>query len=219
MPAQKRTQALHNHSTGDCHLRARAGSARTLLWAPALAAILVIALPPRMWARKKPAAGLTATVDARTGDYAVTGRAPGWQFRGSVGSPLQDLVRTTGRDPLGPFHSVRFNWRWNDVLLTGLIKIYDSRPIGRFQLTYDDSTPHPQLNFPNFTSLPTDLHVFSYRNYMFAPPQFAAGDYGTPWLLFDDHFDAAIISPTAGFQVAVLSGDGQTTAGVSLAGC
>jgi hypothetical protein len=189
---------------------------KTLLLQVTVSASLVV-LSRLPCAQELPSSGLTATVDAQTGDYVVRGPVPGWQFRGSTGSPVEDLVRAAGNDALGPFHSLRFNWNWNGGTVTGEIKTYDQRPVARFQLTYDTRpAPHPQLNFPNFTSLPGGLHVFSYRDLMFAPPQFAAGNYGTPWLLFDDHFNAAIISPAGGYQVTALSGNGQNTAGVSL---
>lgn len=207
--AKQKTRVRHNHVIEASRLLVRAVRGATLV------ATLLIA-PCACWGQKKPAAELTATVDPATGDYAVSSRSPNWQFRGSVGSPLQHLVRTIGRDSLGPFHSVSFNWHWQGVPVTGRIRTYDLRSIAQFQLIYDDTTPHPQLNFPNFTSLPADHHIFSYREFRFAPPQFSAGDYGTPWLLFDDHLNAAIISPAAGFQAAVLSGDGQSAAGVSL---
>lgn len=190
---------------------------RTVVWAHAIAVILAITLAPRICAQQKSRARLTATVDAKTGDYVVSGPVPGWQFRGSTRSPLQDMVRAAGGDALGRFHSLRFNWNWDGVTVTGEIKTYDQRPVARFQLTYDTCpAPHPQLNFPDFTSLPGGLHVFSYRDLMFAPPQFAAGNYGAPWLLFDDHFNAAIISPAGGYQVTALSGNGQNNAGVTL---
>ena len=189
----------------------------TSVWARSVVVILLLASAPRIQAQSGTAEGLTAKLDARTGDYVVSGRVSGWQFRGSTDSPVRDLVRAAGGDALGPFHSLRFNWSWNGVTVTGEIKTYDQRPVARFQLTYDTRpAPHPQLNFPNFTSLPGGLHVFSYRDLMFAPPQFAAGNYGTPWLLFDDHFNAAILSPAGGYQVTGLSGNGKNTAGVSL---
>ena len=197
--------------------RANSEHGLTIVWAHAIAVILAITLAPRIWAQQRSMAGLTATVDAQTGDYMVSGPVPGWEFRGSTGSPVHDLVRSAGDDALGPFQSLRFSWSWNGVKVTSEIKTYDQRPIARFQLTYDTRpAPHPQLNFPDFTSLPRGLHVFSYRDLMFAPPQFAAGNYGTPWLLFDDHFNAAILSPAGGYQVTALSGNGQNTAGVSL---
>lgn len=182
----------------------------------ALLFILGLCLAPPAWAQRNPAATLRVTVDAGTGGYAVIGRSPAWAFRGSVGAPLQHVARTKGRDVLGPFHSVQFQWRWHGVPVTGQIKTYDLRPVARFQVTYDQATSHPQLEFPNFTSLPPALHVASYRDQPFSPVQFTAGNYGTPWLLFDDHLEAAIISPAGGFQVATLEGDGQHTAGVSL---
>jgi hypothetical protein len=216
MTDQKSVQASLSHCVGDSGLGLRPGRGRARLWAPVLSAVLAIALAPCVSAQNNPATPLKATVDARTGDYAISSRLPDWQFRGSVGSPLQNVVRAVGRDAVGPFHSVRFDWNWHGIPVSGQIKTYDVRLIARFQLTYHSATSHPQLDFPNFTSLPVDHHVFSYREYMFAPPQFSAGDYGTPWLLFDDRLDAAIISPAGDFQAAVLSGDGQNSAGVSL---
>lgn len=216
MPPQNRTQVLFKRAIKSSVKWALAQ--RMLWWSPIMATILVTVLTLGASAQNKPATGLTASVNVGTGDYSVTSRALGWQFRGSVGSPLKNVVRATGRDTLGSFHSIRFDWSGNGVPITGQIKTYDLRPIARFQLTYDKPTQHPALSFPNFTSLPTGLYPFSYREFRFAPPQFAAGNYGTPWLLFDDHFDGAILSPAGGFQVTVLSGDGQNTAGVSLRG-
>ena len=203
-------------SSENPRLRPRPQRGRTSTWTAAMAVMLVIAITPQLSAQQGMAAGLKAKIDAHTGDYVLTGRKPAWEFRGSVGSPVQRVAHAAGQDGLGPFHSLRFDWRWNGSPLTGEIKTYDRQSVARFELTYRNPTSHPQLNFPNFTSLPSDLHVFSYRNFRFAPPQFAAGDYGTPWLLFDDHFNAAMISPAGGYSVTVLSGDGKNSAGVSL---
>src|SRR5579872_2426680 len=182
MPPQNRTQVLFKRAIKSS---VKWALAQRMLWwsSPILATILVTVLTLGASAQNKPATGLTASVNVGTGDYSVTSRALAWQFRGSVGSRLTNLLRTTGRDTLGPFHSIRFGWRWNGVPITGQIKTYDLRPIACFQLTYDKATQHATLSFPNFTSLPRGLHPFSYREFRFAPPQFAAGDYGTPWLL------------------------------------
>src|SRR5690349_20390594 len=94
----------------DASQRANSEHGRTLVWAHAIAVILAITLAPRISAQQRSQAGLTAIVDAETGDYVVSGPVPSWQFRGSTGSPVQDLVRAAGRDALGPFHSIRFNW-------------------------------------------------------------------------------------------------------------
>lgn len=186
------------------------------VWSMALLFLLAISLAPRARAQGRSGTGLKATVDARTGAYSVSGRSPAWVFRGSVGAPLQHVARAQGHDALGSFHSVKFEWNWHGAPVTGEIQTYDRKPIARFQLIYDKSTAHPQLVFPNFTSMPAGLHVMSYQDKAFSPVQFTAGDYGTPWLLFNDHLDAAILSPAGGFQVASLRGDGPHTAGVSL---
>ncbi|MGH7981117.1 MAG: hypothetical protein ACREE6_17205, partial [Limisphaerales bacterium] len=48
-----------------------------------------------------------------------------------------------------------------------------------------------------------------YQEVTFAPPQFAANDCSTPWLLFDDADDAMVISPASHFMVASMIGDGR----------
>ena len=69
----------------------------------------------------------------------------------------------------------------------------------------------PPANFPDFTAIPTGLHVFSYENKTFAPPSFHAKQQGGgPWILFDDDANAAMISPAANFMIANLQGDGVT---------
>jgi hypothetical protein len=189
---------------------------RQVGFALALAVVLAIGAATRAWAQAKPTNGLTATVNAHTGDYAVMSRKPAWVFRGSVKARLRHLVRAAGHDRLGTFHLVRFSWNRQGVPVTAQVKTYDGRAIARFRLTYDRATPHPRIDFPDFTSLPAGLHVLSYRDVAFSPPQFAAGEHGTPWLLFDDHANAAILSPAGGFQVATLRGDGVYRAGAGL---
>ncbi len=201
---------------GDFHLPyARHG------WLAAVCYFLAVAacaggFVPGARAQRPSAVGLTATLDSRTGAYQVTSRAPAWEFRGSVGSRVERVARATGRDGIGPFHALRFAWRWHSLPVTAEIITYDLEPIARFELRCDRATPHSPIPFPDFTSLPAGLHVFSYRNQAFSPPQFSAGEYGTPWLLFDDRADAAILSPAAGFQVTTLRGDGTRRVAVRL---
>lgn len=171
-------------------------------------AFLFVASASSACAQRKPQPALTAKIDARTGDYEIRSRAPAWDFRGSVKSPVQNLARVKGNGRLGPFHALRFGWRWQGTPVTAEIRTYDLRPVALFKLTYEQQAAHPQLAFPDFTSLPQGLHAFSYVNRPFSPPQFSAGESGTPWLLFDEQANAAIISPANDFQVVTLEGDG-----------
>ena len=43
----------------------------------------------------------------------------------------------------------------------------------------------------------------------FAPPQFAANEICTPWLLFDDRANALVVSPASHYMVATMLGDGR----------
>ncbi len=154
------------------------------------------------------ATAIKATVNPNTGIYRIQSQSPAWTFAGSVPAPLQALHRSTGRDRIGRYTQLHFDWLYKGKLVSGAIRTYRSRPVAQFILTFQQATRHPQLPFPAFTTEPRGLNVLSYQNKAFAPPQFSAGQSGTPWLLFDRHYNAAIISPARHFIIMTMRGNG-----------
>jgi hypothetical protein len=155
----------------------------------------------------KCAAGITAQFDDASGHYEITTRQPIWKFAGELGRPAQNVVVENGGDCLGAYQEIRFTWRTN-VLLTGSIRVYDSRPVALLALECEQAIHGLPAVFPQFTSFPVGLHHFSFKNDVFAPPSFKLEANGTPWLLFDDLANAVIISPADDFMIASMSGDG-----------
>jgi len=92
--------------------------------------------------------------------------------------------------------------------VSGSIRVYEEKPLVLFSDTCGPARQTAPAPFPDFGGLPSRLHVFSYRQEVFAPPSFTANECSTPWLLFDDEANAAVISPAAHFMVASMFGDG-----------
>jgi hypothetical protein len=168
-------------------------------------------LPPTMVVAKsvsvKSAAGITAQFDGASGRYEIKTRRPAWKFAGNLGQSAQNVVVENGSDCIGAYQEIRFTWRTN-ILLTGSIRVYDSRPVALLTLNCDQPVEKLPTVFPRFTSTPAGLHHFSFKNDVFAPPSFKLEQNGTPWLLFDDQDNAVIISPADNFMIAGMSGDG-----------
>jgi hypothetical protein len=153
------------------------------------------------------AAGITAQFDEASGRYEITARQPAWKFAGELGQPGQNVVVEKGSDRIGAYQEIRFNWQTN-ILLTGGIRVYDSRSVVVFDLECNQAVEELPALFPRFTSIPAGLHHFSYKNVRFVPQSFKLEQTATPWLLFDDQADSVIISPADNFLIASMSGDG-----------
>ena len=155
-------------------------------------------------------AALRATVNPNTGVYRLQSISPAWTFSGSVPAPLRALHHSTGKDRLGKYKQVSFDWLYKGKLVSGAIRTYTACPVAQFILTFQQAASHSHVRFPDFTSEPHGLHILSYRNNSFAPPQFSAGQSDTPWLLFDRRDNAAIISPARHFTIMTMRGNGIT---------
>jgi hypothetical protein len=155
----------------------------------------------------KSAAGITVQMDEASGRYKIGTRQPDWKFAGKLGQPAHNVVVESGNDRIGAYHEIRFNWQTN-ISLTGSIRIYDSRPVALFTLECNQAADELPVAFPRFTYIPVGLLHFSFKNDVFAPPSFKLEPNCTPWLLFDDWDNAAIISPANDFMIARMSGDG-----------
>ena len=153
---------------------------------------------------------LSVQMDASGGDYEISSQNPSWTFGGGLAAALKNITTNHGADALGGYQQISFQWQGAQTPMSGWIRIYDGRPVALFSQTCGVASDTPPAPFPAFTKLPGSLHIFSYQRSTFAPPRFDANDTSTPWLLFDDHANAFIISPASHFMVASMMGDGHT---------
>ena len=156
-----------------------------------------------------PGSGLSVRLEPTNGLYEMTSSNPDWIFAGNIPAPLTRVATSHDSDCVGAYQQVSFEWQADGIPMTGRIRLYDEPALALFSQTCKAAAGMPPVPFPNFTKMPADLHVFSYGMQTFAPPQFAASEAGTPWLLFDDRANAFIISPASHFMVASMSGDGR----------
>ncbi len=152
---------------------------------------------------------LNVTIDAHSGSYTINVPEQRWTFKGSIGQPMNEVYFKQGHDSIGWYKAVSFKWR-NQVNYVGTIRWYQQRPVVLFNLTLPQGAKQSIVPFPAFTTLPDSLYHFSYKNDVFAAPQFSLEQTSTPWLLFDDNDNACVISPASDLIVAKLTGDGRT---------
>ena len=157
----------------------------------------------------RPTESLNVTIEALSGSYSIHAPAQHWILKGSIGQPMNDVHFTQGHDSIGWFKAVRFTWQ-NQVNYIGTIRWYRQCPVVLFKLSIPQGAKQSIIPFPVFTTLPDSLYTFSYKNNVFAAPQFSLEQTSTPWLLFDGKDNACVISPASDFIVAKLTGDGKT---------
>jgi hypothetical protein len=177
---------------------------------PAFAAVLLVSLPTNLHAASTLTVpgGLAVAVDADRGTYQVSSQNPPWSLGGSLGAPLKNVVVTKAHDGIGTGQQISFEWREGDLPMLGQIRVYAAKAVALFSQTCLTAAPLPPDAFPAFTEVPAALHVFSYGHHEFAPPHFSVNEICTPWMLFDDHANALIISPASHFMVASMLGNG-----------
>ncbi|HEY1354666.1 MAG TPA: hypothetical protein VGF67_34070 [Ktedonobacteraceae bacterium] len=158
--------------------------------------------------------GIQVRVDL-TGTYTITARRPGWTFSGNVGHPLSSLTLAGGRDRLGRYQEIRFTYRGH-VARADSIRTYTAHPTTvLLRSTYLAASSNSEP-FPIFTTYPRALFHLSYHGsfgvYSF---QLHAGD--SPWLFFDAHANAFLLSAAANFLTADLQiqRDGSISSGIS----
>jgi hypothetical protein len=152
--------------------------------------------------------GLVVALKAAGGTYQVSCLNPAWSFSGSLAAPLKHVVVTKTHDGIGPGRQISFEWRAGNLPMRGQIRVYQGKALALFSQTCLAAVELPPAAFPAFTEFPATLHVFSYGHHEFAPPHFSVNEICTPWMLFDDHANALIISPASHFMVASMLGNG-----------
>lgn len=147
---------------------------------------------------------IEVSADARSGEYSVRAASLNWIFRGSVGQPLQDLKSESGTDALGAYKAIRFKWK-NNNNYAARIRWYAQQPVVLFDLILPEGAQESPVAFPEFTSIPELPFRFSYHNHIFALPQFLLEETSTPWMLYNDHAQACVISPASDFMVSLMT--------------
>lgn len=153
-------------------------------------------------------AGLSVQLDEATGAYSVTAAKPNWTFGGSLDARPTRVVTRQGEDRLGKYQEVSFRWEATGVW-DGSIRSYQDRPLLTFAVTSPKGANRPTPDFPSFTSFPRALHYFSYNDTVFSPSVFRLAENSTPWLLFDDAANTAVLSPASDFIVSQMHGNGK----------
>ncbi len=152
----------------------------------------------------KSSAGITASLDESAATYEITYGPKNWKFAGQITHVPGDVNVTMGTDSIGDYKELS----WSDgFLLRDSVRLYDAQPVALFTTTDSRASANWAVNFPDFTTFPA-LHHFSFYETHFAPPKFSLEPNATPWLLFDDSANAALISPANNFLIASMSGDG-----------
>ncbi len=153
--------------------------------------------------------GLSVSVNPKTGGYAIHADKFNWTFKGSVGHQLSHVTTTSGRDSVGSYKAIQFNWK-ADNKYQGTIRQYDNKPILVFLLTTPNKAAHIKANFPSFTTFPGSMHHYSFGDNAFAPHEFKLVNTSTPWVFFNGQDQAFILSPASDFIVSKMKGGGGT---------
>jgi hypothetical protein len=148
---------------------------------------------------------------APSGAYQITSALTGWTFAGALPSATSQISIQTGSDSIGAYQQISFSWiDTSATQMTGTINLYT----GQDTIVFSDTlvagstiTPPP---FPNFTTMPQNLSLFSYHNNQFAPPIFSLENASAPWVFFDTKANTMIISPASHCLPASMIGDGRS---------
>ena len=152
--------------------------------------------------------GVTVVMDEGTGEYAVESKSTGagWMFSGSLRQALKNVktVEIAEEAGMGPASHVVQGELSDDV--TVAIRVFDDLPNVIFSWTTKHGTEVAPVVFPSFNALPGKLHALSYSENHFADPSFTLQETSTPYVLFDDAANTAVISPAKNFLVARMAG-------------
>ncbi|MCW2864447.1 MAG: Carbohydrate binding family 6 [Actinoallomurus sp.] len=189
----------------------------------AVACVLAVILPLSLALTGGPAgaatpaaSGTMVTVRA-DGGYTVDTSGPRYHFAGSVGAPVSKVRHIKGRDGVGAYHEVDFDYSAGGVGRGSGIRTYDGSPVVLFSTTYRQAAANANP-FPALSSKPALPHTETFTG-CFAGHQFdAKGDAGfSPYLAFDASGSGYLLSPASNFSTAVTKYDasGALTSGIS----
>jgi hypothetical protein len=150
---------------------------------------------------------LTLTDDGHHQVYTLASRGDvRWQLAGAFAVAEESREASDG---VGKYKEIVGHLQKDGIPLTLGIRLYESRPVAVYSLTYDAPAAKPVIDFPDFSVLPAAFHVMSYRDEVFTPVEFKGEHGGSPWALFDDSGGTFIVSPASHFMIQRIGGDGK----------
>jgi len=158
---------------------------------------------------------LEVSVQKSTGQYTLLCKRFHWRFSGTITHPILTLQKIDGRDGIGPYQALVFQWK-ETVPLQASIHLYSNKPVVLFDLTYLKESDQPASPFPAFSKFPT-LQPLSFEDHSFARQRFSLEENATPWLFFNKKDDAFLVSPADHFMIARMTGakTGQLLSGMN----
>src|SRR5712691_2816454 len=156
---------------------------------------------------------ITVSVDAQ-GAYSIASQTPAWTFGGNIGHTLTNIVVHAGSDTIGSYKEITFNYQAGSSR-SGGIRTYDKKPIVLFTDQYLSASSN-DAPFPHLTTYPSKLYHLAYSG-AFARYTFRSLGDDCPWMYFDDHENAFILSPSSDSMVATTTqeGDGSIASGIT----
>jgi len=139
---------------------------------------------------------LSATVSTTDGTYLIVAGSQGWIFQGSAG-PLENVTVSSGTDSIGAWNQIAFD---HGSARTSSIRLYDNTSVVLFSTRYAQDGPNTDP-FPSLSSYPQGLFTFNYSGQWIY--EFGSLNNRAPWLFFDGHANAFILSPASNFMTAI----------------
>lgn len=157
--------------------------------------------------------GITAFVDT-SGAYTIRSQTPTWTFGGNIGHTLTDITIHTGANTIGSYKEIVFHYQ-PDAARSGSIRVYNAKPIVLFTDTYL-SDAHNTVPFPHLTVYPKNLYHLTYTG-AFAHNTFRSLADDSPWMYFDTHGNAFMLSAASDFMLASTTreNDGSIVSGIN----
>ncbi|MBB4689433.1 CBM35 domain-containing protein [Amycolatopsis jiangsuensis] len=150
------------------------------------------------------------------GSYSVDTHAPDYHFAGSVGAAASNIKSSTGKDGVGTYREINFDYTAGGVARSSGIRTYGGSPVVLFSTTYQQASANTAA-FPSLTTVPALPNNQTY-NGCFGKHAFnqAVDEVFGPYLTFDDAGGGYLVSPATNFSAAVTTaGNGKLTSGVS----
>src|SRR5271154_4838223 len=105
----------------------------------ALPVLAVLFTLPPACAGRHPVSAMTSagTMISVTpeGSFVVTMEAPAWTFAGAVGAPLSQITSSVGKDGVGSYQKISFQYTLNGVSTSASVRAYHTRPVVVFSGT------------------------------------------------------------------------------------
>jgi hypothetical protein len=148
-------------------------------------------------------AGISLNVGEH-GRFEIADQTRSWTFSGRVGTPLAGLRTDRGRDRAGSFREISFAFTGpKRAARRGAIRLYDRRDVVLFRHEFIDPGTTAEV-FPSLSRYPRQLHHLTYTG-IFGGFSFSRFGADGPWVFFDEHGNAFIVSAASHFMNGSLS--------------